>query len=317
MTRATFTIGLILFSCAVAALPVHRASAAIIYSDTFDRSNTNNIDASLSGITDNTGSSLPVDGVYSTPWVDPANQAGGPDGNAANGGGQRINNNAYEKFSPGTANLFVNHNFINPEILTAGGFSVSLDVLSTSTSNNGRGAAIAIGMSQSEAQSGHDGFDGNPAPVAKYSNAFFDGPDAPFTTGAVLSDFYFALRGNSSVAWGSGTATPTSVAVAAKTGTLSADFTFSSFSAGATVNYTVRYNGVAQGTGTFTWSGTNENYVGIDARDGTLVRMDNFSVTTIPEPATAGLIASLIVSAAVCGCRWTNRRESLNDKTND
>jgi hypothetical protein len=48
------------------------------------------------------------------------------------------------------------------------------------------------------------------------------------------------------------------------------------------------------------WSGTNENYIGIDARDGVSVLMDNFSVTTVPEPATASLVASLIVCAAVC-----------------
>src|SRR6478672_4594753 len=116
MIRTMLMIGLTLFSCAVASSPVQKASAALIFGDSFDRANSNNIDASLAGITDNTGDSLPADGVYSTPWVDPANQSGGPDGTANNGGGQRINNNVYEKYAVGTANLFVNHNFINPDI---------------------------------------------------------------------------------------------------------------------------------------------------------------------------------------------------------
>ena len=122
MTRTMLMIGLALFNCALAILPVQKASAATIFADSFDRGNSNNIDASLAGITDNTGDSLPIDGVYSTPWVDPANQTTGPDTTANNGGGQRINGNVYEKYNPGTANLFVNHNFINSSILAAGGF---------------------------------------------------------------------------------------------------------------------------------------------------------------------------------------------------
>ena len=306
------TIGLIV-SFAVPSLLSHSARAAVIFADSFDRGNSNNIDASLSGITDNTGDSLPVDSVYSTPWVDPANQGAGPDGTANNGGGQRINNNVYEKYAVGTANLFVNHNFINPDILAAGGFSVSLDVTKiTQNTDAGKGAAFAIGMSLSEAQSGHDGFDGttNPATtVSKYTNAF---QDTAFTTpgGIVSGDFYLGIRGgagtNGTLAWGSGSGTgtgaaaPTLASITGSTGTISAVFTFNSFNAGSTVNYNVLLNGVSKGTGTFTWSGTNENYIGIDARDGVSVLMDNFSVTTVPEPATAGLIVSLIMCAAVC-----------------
>ena len=63
------------------------AHAAVLFADTFDRADSNNIDASLSGITDNTGSSLAADGVYLHGQIDP-NAAhptyGAPDGNAAN-----------------------------------------------------------------------------------------------------------------------------------------------------------------------------------------------------------------------------------------
>ena len=44
---------------------------AILFRDTFDRADSRNIDASLTGITDNTGAPLVADAVYSQPWLDP------------------------------------------------------------------------------------------------------------------------------------------------------------------------------------------------------------------------------------------------------
>lgn len=76
------------------------------------------------------------------------------------------------------------------------------------------------------------------------------------------------------------------------------------------MNYTVYYNGVAQGNGTFTWSGSNENYIGVDARDSTLVQMDNLNVGTLPEPTTVGLISMALVCAA--GMRQRTRSGASN-----
>jgi hypothetical protein len=144
-------------------------------------------------------------------------------------------------------------------------------------------------MSLSEAQAGHDANDGNPAPIAKYTNAF---QDTAFTTGSVLSDFYFALRGDSTLAWGSGTGAPTKVSVAAKTGTISANFSVTSFNAGSPVNYEVFYNGVSKGIGTFSWSATNANYIGLDGRDNTVMRVDNYSIATIAPPPKPTLLVN-------------------------
>ena len=270
-----------------------------LFRDTFDRPDNNDIDAVTTGITNNTGTTFGASAVYSTPWVDPNNQSGGPDASAANGGGQRIAANDFQlKYNPGTANAFVNHNFTNADILAAGGFAVSLDVVAYNQATIGQGAAIAIGMSQAEALMGRDANDGSPAlgaPGFKYTNAF----QSTATTATVLSDFFLALRGTSTLAWGIGGAAapaPTSVAVASKTGTISADFRFADFNAGSTVNYIVYYNGVSQGSGTFTWSGTNENYIGLDGRDNTVVRVDNFAIT-VPEPATV-LLAFLALAAS-------------------
>jgi hypothetical protein len=310
MNRTMYMLALAIFGGAAAVSPLERVKAAVIFADSFDRPDNRDIDAVTTGMTNNTGTVFGPSAVYSTPWVDPANQTTGPDGTANNGGGQQILSNEYRKDAVGTANLFVNHNFTNADILAAGGFTVSLDIKEIAQAPDAsKGVAIAVGMSLTEAQSGHDGFDGttNPATtVSKYTNAF---QNTAFTTGAVLGDFYFGLRGDGSMAYGFGTPTgaaaPTIVTGLASTGTISAKFGVSSFNAGSTVSYEVFFNGISKGTGTFAWSGTNENYIGIDARDGVRARMDNFSVSTVPEPATVGLIASFV--ACVAGVRRRSR----------
>lgn len=310
MNRTIFTMGLALVACATAALHLDEAKGAIIFADSFDRPDSHDIDAVTTGMTNNTGTVFGSSAVYTSPWVDPNTVGpgfGAPDGTANNGGGQQILSNELQKYNPGTANLFVNHNFVNAAILAAGGFSVSLDVNGVSQATSGQGAAIGIGMSLAEAQSGHDAFDGTTSPattVSKYTNAF---QDTTFTTGTVLSDFYIALRGDKTLAWGLGgttpsVAAPTKVTVAGKTGTFMAKFSFSDFNAGSPVNYAVFYHGVQQGSGTFNWSGTNENYIGVDARDSTLVRMDNLNISTVPEPTTVSLFA------AALGCLGLYRR---------
>ena len=74
---------------------------------------------------------------------------------------------------------------------------------------------------------------------------------------------------------------PTVVTVGAKTGTISARFTTDSFTAGSSVAYEVFYNGVSQGFGAFNWSGTNENYIGLDGRDNTALQLDNYKIETL------------------------------------
>ncbi|WP_231934565.1 hypothetical protein [Botrimarina colliarenosi] len=276
-------------------------SALTLFADSFDRADSRNLDASLSGIRNNTGTVLPADAVYSTPWVDPANDPGPEDGDATNGGGTRILSNQLQlAVGPGTSNAFVNHNFINPEILAAGGFTVMLDVLGYSGTSEGQGGAFAIGMSLTEAADSDDAFSGDPS-NAKFTNAF------PQQFADTISDFWIGLRGdaNQELAWGHG---PVGIAdlgtsffvsdVEAKTGTIAATFTVDSFDAGASVGYEVFYNGVSQGTGAFTWSDSNANYIGIDSRDGAAVTFDNFAVTTIPEPTALVLIAGASVILA-------------------
>ncbi len=268
--------------------PVH---AAVLFADSFDRPDNRNIDASLAGITDNTGSSFAADGVYSQPWLDPENgppNYGSQDSSAGNGGGAQILANTLQlAVGVGTSNAYINHNFTNASIISTGGFSVTIDVTGYNQSTSGQGGGFAIGMSAAEAASAGDAWNG----ATKMTEAFGE-PDGTFVS---VADFWVALRGDATVQWGGigddnvfGTAS-----VAAKTGTLSATFTgFTDFDAGTSVDYEVFYDGTAVGTGSFLWSGTNENFIGLDARDNTAVSLDNLSIETIPEPAVATLGAA-------------------------
>ncbi|QDV73971.1 dockerin type I domain-containing protein [Botrimarina mediterranea] len=264
------------------------ASAVVLFEDTFDRANSRNIDLELTGITNGTGTTLAADGVYTQPFLDPANDPGPQDGAATNGGGAQILNSELQlAVGAGTSNAFVNHNFTNASILSSGAFSVSLDVLGYAGTGNGQGGAFAVGMSQAQALTAGDAFGADPN-NAKFTNAFLgDSVD-------VISDFWVGIRGDGVLAWGNGAVAPgepgfNSVNVGSKTGTISANFGVTSFAAGSNVNYEVFFNGVSRGVGSFSWSGTNENFIGIDARDGTNVRLDNFLVETSTPPATPAL----------------------------
>jgi hypothetical protein len=275
------------------ALSLLQASAhgAVIFADNFNRADSNNIDATLTGITDNTdntGSSLAADGVYLHGQIDP-NSAhptyGAPDANAGNGGGTRILGNQYQlKYGTGTVNTYINHNFNNAAILLAGGFSVSVDVTGYAQATGiQHGAAFAIGMTAAEAASTRDAIGGGALNQPHMAGAF-----TPYT-GAVVSDFWLGIRPDATIAWGSGTTTLGTASVAAKTGTLSAFFSVPDFNSGSTIGFEVFYNGNSAGTGNFTWSDTDANYIGLDGRDGTSVTLDNLSIETIPEPTAAAL----------------------------
>lgn len=276
------------------------SAQVILFQDNFNRADSRNIQASLTGITDNTSSSLTAGGVYLQPWLDPNNASptfGVQDANAANGGGAQILASQLQlAVGSGTSDAYVNHNFINGSILAAGGFRVSLDVNAFAQTGYQQGGAFAIGMSATRAAAGTDAFNLTPG---RYTGAFSDlstvGAAVP---GTVLSDFWVALRGNNTLVWGGSSGTISgATGLSGKTGTISANFLFSDFNAGSTVNYEVLLNGVSRGTGSFLWSETGANYLGLDARDSTGVTLDNFTISTVPEPTTGALVLLGLISA--------------------
>ncbi len=270
-----------------------RGQAATLFRDTFNRPDSRNIDAELTGITDNTGSSLAANGVYTHALVDPSNADpinGVEDGNALDGGGAELVGGALRlAVGAGTSNAFVNHNFTNPEILAHGGFSVSADIVAAGGYQ--QGGAFAIGMTQAEAFAGGDAFNEFPAvdpDGPAYTWAFNATPPSTpqqgLPVGNVVSDFWVGLRGDSSVIWGGHSGTASVVDVGASSGTIGATFSLSSFDAGATVDYEVFFNGGSIGNGSFNWSDSNANYIGLDANDDAFVAIDSFGVESSSVP---------------------------------
>lgn len=279
------------------------AEAQVLFSDTFNRPSADDINASAAGVTNNVGID-PNAGFY----VENYNAGGvslrtnigtvGPNGaltdvlNLADG--------------PGTSNAYINHNFIDASIITAGGFSVSVDLVGGTINDSGQGAGFAIGMSEAEAIDTGDAHDGGGSSSGnfKFQDGIdqFSSPTGGNTTNDVaVSDFWVTLVGDNNLGGAAGTSAlvvwgglgntidsqnydfSNSRTVGAETGTLAANFSFSDFNAGSTVNYEIGFDGDLITTGSFTWSGSTENFIGLDGR-GAVQGFDNLVISTDPVP---------------------------------
>ncbi len=275
------------------------ASGGILFRDSFDRADSRNIQQSLDGIANHTGTAFEAGGdpagtpVYLHSHIDPASGfAGGfavPDTIAANGGAARISGNTLNLAAeqPGTSNAIVNHNFTNPAILAAGGFSVSLDVDTREGNSNGNGGGFAIGMPMAEAMTTGDANDGDPRMTGGFATAIHAATVIP---AAVVSDFWIVLRSNGSLAWGGGAGTTGISGITGLgsnlAGNITVNFSLESFDAGDTVNYEILFNDMPRGTGSFVWKGSNENHIGLEGRSANGPLLDNFTIRTLASSAT-------------------------------
>ncbi len=278
----------------------------ILFSDTFDRANGRNLQTSLDGITNHTGTAFEEGGdpagtpVYRHGHLDPNSRFpafGNPDGNAANGGGVRIVSNRLQLAAEagGTSNALINHNFVNAGILAAGGFSVSVDLTGlnhTGALDNGFGGGFAVGLPASAGNPGGtgDAFNGNPRITGGFGTNLNTAVPAQS-----LSDFWIVLRADGTLAWGGGPGSTISGIGGLgsnPTGNITVNFSLESFDAGGTVNYEVFFNSVPRGTGSFTWSGDDENHIGLDGRGSLGSSFDNLTVATYSPVPSATLAVS-------------------------
>ncbi|QDU58381.1 dockerin type I domain-containing protein [Aeoliella mucimassa] len=291
---STFAVAVV----AVLAISANHANAVVLFSDTFNRTDANDLNGELTGITNNTGDAFAA-GVYGHGHVDP-NQPGVPDGVAANGGGASIaSGEMHLAVGAGTSNAFVNHNFIDSAILTDGGFSISMDITGYGgvTSSAGHGGGFGIGMSLDEVLSTGDAQNGNTADGEsdfKIQDGLQDGSNQE--SDVAVSDFWVMLRADNLLQWGTkghnfpgnagvfGPGHLGSLNVGQQTGTLRADFTVSDFNDGSEAIYRLYFEESLIDTGTFQWTGADENYIGFDARHGSYVGFDNLVVESKEPP---------------------------------
>lgn len=172
----------------------------------------------------------------------------------------------------------LNYNFTDAAILSAGGFSVSQNIIAIQSNANqpqDRFCGYGVGLSLAQVDSLND------------DNTTSLGPRGSITGGTTgVAPFYVDLDSLSSVqVFTVGTLLNTVAIPGSPTsGTLMTDFTgFSDFNAGTTVDLTVIFNGLQVTTGNFTWSSTGNNYIAGSMRDST-VTAGEFNVSTVPEP---------------------------------
>jgi hypothetical protein len=181
----------------------------------------------------------------------------------------------------GMSETGMNHNFIGEDITAAGGFSVSLRVVSintdaTDTAN--RYAGFGVGLNATQAAAGNDISLASPAPIRGN------------TGNPGTADCFLELDSNGNVKlWSDGVLRAT-VPVGKTTGTLTASFACSSFDAGATVTVSAYFDGTrldldagsASMDRTFTWDESNANYLALSGRASNYVQVDNFAVRKLP-----------------------------------
>ena len=154
-----------------------------------------------------------------------------------------------------------NHNFIDAAILAGGGFSISLDISAYSTAGSGRWMAVGIGQSLTdlETQPGVDppnhasdlvvGYRNTTDTLAIYKNGTLD--ESETRTGIPNP--------------------PTTMRI---------EYLLSSFTAGSEVAYNVFFDDdeTSFTSGTFTWSGTDENYLSIASNLSNDSLFDNLEI---------------------------------------
>jgi hypothetical protein len=236
------------------------ASATTLFADSFDRGDNTNLNASTTG---KSGSLGALD------WIEKSSSA------TAEINSNRILLGETGGAGGGWAIAYPNHNFNDALISSNGEFTVSADLGGVSSSGNVRFAGFGAGNSLTDLSNWSSN-----NPTSTFTSDFFMGYDP--TSGGTAVGTYIFKSGTTQDFYDNQSRTEGT--------TLSATFTFADFNAGSTVNYEAFINGTSVKTGSFTWSGDNENYLFLYSNySNSNGRLDNFEVSTVPEPTSAAL----------------------------
>lgn len=254
----------LLLTLAIILLPASLCRAEILFSDTFDRADSTDIDALGTGMS---GTLSPLSYVEAF------------EGSGVATSTQILSNQLNVAMGPGMSSLFLDHNFTDAAILSADGFSVSMDVVTITAADDttNRFGGFGIGNTRAEAMAAADSFD---------SLVPFRPNTARANMGVGVSDFFvdLALDQNLRV-WSNGNLLSVTN-VGAVSGTILVNFYCSGFSAAAPVTAVVYFNGVQKDMQTFAWDNASSNYLGISGRTAAAgVLLDNLSIATITQAA--------------------------------
>ena len=271
--RIKIVLAVAVVAVASLALTASSAHAETLFADTFDRPDNTDLNASTDGKSGTLGA---LDYVQ-----------------LGSGGGTEIADNQLKGGDNGAAAgwalAYPDHNFVDAGIASAGGFSVSIDLLNYVTAGSGRWMAIAVGQSKSE-------IDSWPQNLPSPNCDLFVG--------------YRWTQKQLEVYKSGGYPTPfseTDVSSYPVPQTMRVDYALSDFNAGSTVDYEAYLGDDLITSGSFTWSGTDENYIGIFTNlSARQARMDNLEITAVPEPGTLALAA--LGLWGLIGFGWRRKR---------
>ncbi len=246
------------------------AQATVLFQDTFDRADSDDIDSSSVGMS---GIAAPM-----TYWES--------DTIAGDNLLTQVTNSALNMaFGPNASVVgLTSHNFIDSEILTEDGFSVSMNItdLGTGTTDN-HWCGFGVGISSNEINALGLDFNSDDGPRGR-----FDGSKAG------VADMFVCytpnLGGDLQVFFGSG---GTQIDVNVGSGTLRADFFTESFDSGELVNVNIYMDDTLLLQTNFTWSGTEENYIALSSRQSTGFVVDDLLIESkTVVPLVGGFVAA-------------------------
>ena len=240
--------------------------------DSFNRANNTDLDAVTSGMS---GSLAPFS------WSE----------NTIKGSPQIINNRLQlgeGDASNGWSIAWVNHNFTDSQISSSNEFTVSVDIANLGSGGGTRFSGFAVGNALSDLT----GWSANTP--NNFASDFFIGYDPTGTKEVKI--FHGGTQ-----------AYQQAVDLDAGARLSVRFYGFSNFNVGTSVSYEAYYDeNTITTAGSFTWSGTNENYINLYSNyTYHTARLDDFEVSTVPEPSTY----ALIFGSLVLGMTFWRRRK--------
>ena len=226
-----------------------------MFQDLYERDDNYDIDGDTGGMT---GSLSPISYIESF-------EGSGTDESIQIAGGELL-----MATGNGMSNMYLDHNFIDSEIISSGGFSVMLDVAEINTTFSELGerfGGFGVGLTAAEAASAEDvGWTYSLRPNADGSGA------------TALSDFFIDIALDGKLRAWSGNTVLSSIGVNRFTGRIRVDFLLPDFNAGSNVIARIYFNEELKDIVSFSWDHSGQNYIGLSGRATNYVRMDNLVV---------------------------------------
>lgn len=293
--------------------------SATLFSDSFDRANDNNIDASSDGmgglLSPLTYVEIGDDEIYPV-------QSG--TGNPYPELTHIQDNHLYMAYGTNMTTMYLGHNFVDSQILDADGMRIGMTIIQDLGAQTGGQYFVGFGVGNTLQECQDTWFDHNGTgfrgqinltpPQAGTSDLWIGW--SPANSGTIQ-----VLKNGPTTAGGENYNLLTGVALTGND-RLELELFFEDYNDGSTVNANILWNGVVVGSDSFAWDadGLLENYIGINARQAAGFVVDDLAIDAIyndrahnPVPANgaAGVLAGTL------NLEWNMGKDSAGNPNED